>query len=1792
MNRLLGAVLALAACVVFAAPPTPDVSGEEKSLFDGANRTLAEQSFSRACDQFNEYVKRFPSGVLVREAKVKRAQACIRQGREYQRSMDELHQIANGGTVDFPSALANLALVERGDNYLPNNRLGRQAVALEQFEQVAKSSGGRWAAEARAQFFRNALNQMEQSSWDRKQTEALFDRIARLEPNVQDKARAQLIRARSWVRSGDAQLIARAEEELQSIGAGKSELADDALFELGQLYAQRSDFPKALSQYEQILKSFNGTTSNVYDQARTQIDAIKRPVLQTNIAFLELPGEKPELSLTARNLSDVSLTLHRTNPLKSSAETLLGHKSGACSDQGEPGEVVKQWHITPTVEKPYTYFSNNTRLDVPGPGVYVLEATGGAEHSCAVAIVTPNAAALKVSRSGAVVFVADAMSGVAVKGAKVAVAAEFYGRNDRQRFDAVTDDDGVARVSFGSKERVTTVVAWAESDGAFTFARGYGNGYWDTNQEYLAYIVTDRPLYKPGEKVGGKLFIRSRSDGPSVPAEKQVELKIYDPQSREVKSLVLTTNAFGTAPFELQLGKDAALGQYAMYVQANSWSVQLRHNTFRVEEYKPPEFTVKVEPVGAPKPGELVKVKVTASRYSGGPVANANGRAIVTERAYAHVWKRWDDDLDVNESYYGYYNRDEYAYRASLGYAYSQKTLTFKTSADGTAELELPKATVVGDRSYEVQVFVTDATRREVTGSGTINVATAPYYVDVRADRFLYKPGESVKVRLRSEDANGRVQSPQLEVRLARVNADGTTSAILKRTVQLTNGVAEASLDGDAVGAVRILVRKPDSAESEPPLAAADVWLTNDAKPLIPPNSGFELYTDRAPLKVGGTVRALLVTPLAGGHTLVTVEGEELDFAKAYAMNGRARFVEIPLDSAMTPNAWISITRFEGTRPFMRQAPIRVQGGDTVLDVNVTHSAEVVEPGTPQKVTVAWKGVNFDGPTEVAVTSVDESLFAIEDQALDFVTWFGRRPQQLRVTTAMTQSQRSFRPPKQGNDDQQLALQKPGVPDDLDRAGGGMEVEKGKVAAAPPAESVADVAESRASKKEMAAPARDKALANAGPMGAPGNGGEAPVKVRTNFSSSAGWFARLNAKGTSTTVDLNVPDSLSRFRTVAWVVSQGAHFGMGSNSFRTEKPLMVRLEAPRFFTERDEVTLSALVSNRLGTSASVKVEFNAPGLKPLDRTSRVVDVPANGDVRVDARYVVVEPGMINVQVVARGGGKSDAVAMPLPAVVHGSAQRVAFSGRLSDSSTMTVNVPALRNPSGTKFQLTVSPSLLSVMVDGLPYLAEYPYGCVEQTLSRFVPAAIAARTAKQLGLPASRIPSELPQMIDAGLSRLYGFQHGDGGWGWWQSDDTNRWMTAYTVYGLSLAGSAGVAVDRSVIERGRGYLVAHLGAALSNPEEHAFMVFALSSSGTVPKPALDKAFERRTKLSRRGRGMLALAMLNAHDSRARIAVENLDDILTAAKERADASVGDANDSWSTSEAIEATAYTLMAIARFDPSSANLKPLTDFLVLRRNGGKWRTTRDTAFAIYALSELALKEKASATSGTIIVEVNGREAGRVKYSNGGLTMSAPIVLGDSSFKAGSNSIVLKRDGGPITGYFAAMFDVYNRDENVKGVGSDVKVSRTYTLIGRPSSEKMTAPTEYGMPVESGVRVRVDLELRANKAMQFLMIEDLKPAGFEAVAQKSGRELCGYTCAQAELRTDRVAFFFSDIKVGVTKVSYELRAEVPGRFHALPARAEAMYAPELQATTDEMRFEVRDAPEAGDQGVAREEQ
>jgi uncharacterized protein YfaS (alpha-2-macroglobulin family) len=136
--------------------------------------------------------------------------------------------------------------------------------------------------------------------------------------------------------------------------------------------------------------------------------------------------------------------------------------------------------------------------------------------------------------------------------------------------------------------------------------------------------------------------------------------------------------------------------------------------------------------------------------------------------------------------------------------------------------------------------------------------------------------------------------------------------------------------------------------------------------------------------------------------------------------------------------------------------------------------------------------------------------------------------------------------------------------------------------------------------------------------------------------------------------------------------------------------------------------------------------------------------------------------------------------------------------------------------------------------------------------------------------------------------------------------------------------------------------------------------------------------------------------------------------------------------------------------------------------------------------------------------------------------------------------------------------------------------------------------------------VEVLVTFEAKNN--YEYLVFEDLKPAGLEAVQVRSGeplyaRELKAGAVDQKnfkepspspktdesdytgrsrwvyqELRDRKVALFIDKLPQGIWEIHYELRAEIPGKYHALPLLGYAMYVPEIRANGEETRITITD--------------
>ena len=301
--------------------------------------------------------------------------------------------------------------------------------------------------------------------------------------------------------------------------------------------------------------------------------------------------------------------------------------------------------------------------------------------------------------------------------------------------------------------------------------------------------------------------------------------------------------------------------------------------------------------------------------------------------------------------------------------------------------------------------------------------------------------------------------------------------------------------------------------------------------------------------------------------------------------------------------------------------------------------------------------------------------------------------------------------------------------------------------------------------------------------------------------------------------------------------------------------------------------------------------------------------------------------------------------------------------------------------------------------------------------------------------------------------------------------------------------------------------------------------------------------------------------------------------------------------------VEATAFALRALLAIDPTNKLIEPTTNWLIKNRRGAQWSNTRDTAIAVLTMNDYLRVSGELNTDTEYELQVNGQAVATKKLTAAD-ALSAPsqFAIKHELLKDGANEIRIARKGGKSPLYFAANAQFFSREENIKAAGNEIFVKREYyKLVGRPTLLKgyvydKVKLTE-GETVNSGDRIETILTIEAKNNYEYLLFEDLKPAGFEAVQIRSGQPLYAQQLTEAEisanrppatnhrsryvyqeLRDRKVAMFIDHLPEGVWQIRYEMRAETPGNFHALPVLGQAMYVPEIRCNGEEMRVVVED--------------
>ncbi len=1428
-------------------------------------------------------------------------------------------------------------------------------------------------------------------------------------------------------------------------------------------------------------------------------------------------------------------------------------------------------------------------VPLPSEGTYLVRISVGSLERIALVELTRVGLVVKVGndREGnpsALLFAADLRTGEPIKDVEVSVWVKerLVGRErDKLVASSFTKANGLAHLDLSgvsgdvggcffvasrqSNSKISPVAWVALSEYELTDLVASGKSLFGT-------IYTDRPVYRPGNKVHFKGIVRGQTPNgyrpvkpifrpsPRIPRPISFDLLIRDPDENIVHRSQVTLNDFGSFSGSFTLNDEAPTGTYTVEAvpQGNGEGNKVL-GSFVVAAYRKPEVQVTVKPERRRfSRSEKVTVTVSAQYYFGMPVAGAKVLYIVSRLPVV-------DEHEVFEWGEGYGGETILEGETKTNSA-GQAVISFRPS-------DLPsEAPSFSEFRYEVYVSVSAAGYQFAEGSTSFLVTQGDWKLKVSCEPSFAGEGEVVTAK--AKVTHWDTQKPQANVlvrwRAGTMEWAGEENKILWKF----SGESETDKSGEAIWQfvpdesgdwiVEAVVKdqKRNSIGAE-----ASIWVVprHEAPTLPPKLPPLQLWLDKHRYQVGEEVKVAIRSEVREATVLVTIEGEKLHaFQLLKLRNGMAQW-QFKATDDLLPNAYVTASLVWRKKFAQESKPLRFDLDNFRLQVSVQSDRSVYEPRQNALLTVQVRDRKGNPVrAELSIAVVDEAIYAIreDDPERVFKAFYAERPNK-------TLTRYSF---------PWLAWQ--------------------------------------------------------------GDKGEIET-VRRYFLDTAIWLPHVvtDERGNAQ-VRLKVPDTLTQWRVTVVAHTLDTNVGYGVTKFRCTVPFGVRIAAPIVLTQNDQTTVSAVVHNDTDRICVATVEgqirfegaemekptiaSSGQGIKfqsvsaqqpisrpasPVPRPSSVLSLPPqtvtirpNETATVKWDFVADRSGRFAITVRAKSDdGRTDAEQRVITVLPHAAQKVVCQTVMIAPNETvrrLAIVLPSNADLWASQISVRLAPSIFSALLGALEYLATYPYGCVEQTMDSFLPNLLVWRVLKERGIKVAWLERELPKMVQRGLARLYRFQHEDGGWGWWEDDETDLWMTSLVVRGLAEAKRAGFDVSEVALAKGIKAIEKMLSEGRRNRDSDtvAFALFALSRAGTkIPILQRPKLFapaaipnlqqstldEIANRCSPYGLAFLTLALHEWRRPESKQLAEKLLRTSVALKGELRWSVNGSSRMrrWTTDD--ETTAWALLALMRTGIADEELVAETvKGLLQNRKGDGWVSTKDTAAVLEAMLEFAHRFERDMGHGTgdkgkveaknpmtVTISLNGSSQNLQLLPNAQSQPELTVRLTDN-LRVGTNEVEIRKPQGSTLWVTLVSKQALMLPERTgELLMSKQRVQREYEKLepyiaegGR--IEWQAKPIPIGGSVKVGELIRVTLKV--NCPTDFAVLEDPIPAGtrvFEGQALRLG-ESREYEMQPKEVRDDRTVTYFRSS--GRYLVRYLLRAEVPGDYHILPPQLWHMYGAE----------------------------
>ncbi|MGI4883653.1 MAG: alpha-2-macroglobulin family protein [Janthinobacterium lividum] len=1326
------------------------------------------------------------------------------------------------------------------------------------------------------------------------------------------------------------------------------------------------------------------------------------------------------------------------------------------------------------------------------------------------------------------------------------VAVNLVSTNNQVIGSATTDQAGVARFdSAASMKRFTLGMVTAAKDADFSFldltrskvetSRFEVGGLQSNAARYQAFLYGDRDLYRPGDTVRTNAVVRT--DAWKTPsAGLPMKIRLLLPTGKEYSSLQQKLNGAGAFESRFILPTAIMTGLYTLEVLTGN-DVLLASKQISVEEFIPDRLKVTVAAAPAVlRPGQTVTATLTAVNLFGPPATDRKYEVEFSLKQKAFNPKGYADySFAINNGLRRKTTSsdDEETAETALGTRFEKALREGRTDAAGrgTAAYAVPPFADLGTLEGAAFATVFDETGRPVNRLATFEVHTQATMFGLQNLPDLVNTRQALPLRVLALTPAGAPARAPAQVRVVRLlwetvlerqggrfvyNSQQREQTVLTQNLTVGPGTA-LNFTPIYSGEYEVRVSRPGALPYVMQRFYAYGYGDTQANSFEVNNEGeVTIEPDKAKYAPGETANLLLKTPFAG-RILVTVERDHVLDHFYVTTDQKSARVKIPIKADHVPNVYVTATAIRAITD--HGLPLTVARGFVPLTVErpaARLAVAIAAPAASRSQTIQTIEVSTAPGAQLTLAVVDEGILQRKGyRTPDPYGYFYQK----RALEVSAYDVYPFLLPELGTSS----------------TGG-------------------DAADLR--RRTTPVPSRR-------------------VKLVANWSG----LLTADASG-KVRYQVRVPQFSGALRIMAVAYKDDA-FGAAEHTMKVADPVVISTALPRFMSPGDSIevpiTLTNTTDKRMAVDTKIKLAgplenadalaYSGEGYPDERPVSLGIAIPPNSERHI-SHFIkskrVIGNGRVTIiaTVYTLGTEKKETFTEETEIPIRPAAplEKRTGSGVAAGGTMVPLNLSNDFLPASLRSQLVLSRSPLTEFSKDLRYLLQYPYGCLEQTVSAAFPQLyygdLAATLQQKTGAPAKAQRYNPNANVQEAIRKIESMQLYNGSLSYWPGGDyDNWWATAYAAHFLLEAQQANFAVNKSVLEKVLGYLQFRLKKRETEEyryfdasniarqkviakKEIAYSLYVLALAGRQDAVALNYYRANRAALAEDSKFLLACTQgILGNQRQFRELLPTKFGGETAANRALDGSFY---------SPIRDEGVVLNALLATDPNNPQTLTLARQLSRQVKQAGYLNTQETAFALLALGKIARQNAKSTATGALFSD--GKAIGN--FTGQDLTVG----------NVANHNLSLRTAGRGNLYYFWEASGI-SPTTPVREEDAYLKVRRQFlTRDGRPLGAPSFAQNDL-------VVVRITLQAAdAAGEVKNVAITDLLPAGLEIENPRIGavRELDwakdAATPDYLDVRDDRLNLFTT--ATGTPKVFYYLaRAVSKGTFRLGPISADAMY-------------------------------